>query len=231
MSLTQKLSPLALATSLAIAGMSAPMVASATGELTGNLGVFSNYVWRGATQTNGDSAIQGGLDFAAGSFYAGTWVSNTAYGSPETDFYAGIAGETGGGIGWDVGIIRYAYLQADNLDWTELYISGSVGGFSLALNHSTDAIATGEDGTYISADYGFTVGEDAEIGLHIGNYSFDNAGGLEDYTDYAISLSKGPFSIMLSDTNLSTTEAANNNFENDADPTITVSYEIWSGNI
>ncbi|MFT4591911.1 MAG: hypothetical protein ACI80M_001232, partial [Gammaproteobacteria bacterium] len=45
-------------------------------ELTGNAGLVSNYVFRGADASNGKAAAQGGLDLSAGMFYAGTWLSS-----------------------------------------------------------------------------------------------------------------------------------------------------------
>ncbi|MDG2155093.1 MAG: TorF family putative porin, partial [Gammaproteobacteria bacterium] len=45
-------------------------------EVTGNAGLVSNYVFRGADASNGKAAAQGGLDLSAGMFYAGTWLSS-----------------------------------------------------------------------------------------------------------------------------------------------------------
>lgn len=56
--------------------------------VTANVGVVSQYVFRGLTQTNGKPAIQGGFDYAHSSgFYAGTWLSNISW---FTDQNAGI---------------------------------------------------------------------------------------------------------------------------------------------
>lgn len=47
---------------------------------TGNVGLVSQYIFRGLTQTNGDPAIQGGADYShASGFYAGTWLSNISW--------------------------------------------------------------------------------------------------------------------------------------------------------
>ena len=44
---------------------------------TANVGLFSEYVFRGLTQTNQKPAVQGGFDLAHKSgFYVGTWASN-----------------------------------------------------------------------------------------------------------------------------------------------------------
>src|SRR5215218_7692892 len=68
--------------------------------LTGNVGLFSQYIFRGLTQTDREPALQGGFDYAHSSgFYAGTWASNISWlrdagayrsgGSLEWDFYGG----------------------------------------------------------------------------------------------------------------------------------------------
>ncbi len=57
-------------------------------SLSGNIGVVSQYVFRGLSQTNGKPAAQGGLDYAQSSgFYAGTWLSNISW---FTDQNAGV---------------------------------------------------------------------------------------------------------------------------------------------
>ncbi len=79
------------------------------GPFTGNLGLYSQYVFRGISQTNEKPAVQGGFDLGHKSgFYAGTWASNVSwiadgYFSPpnpppapsasmEWDFYGGYKG-------------------------------------------------------------------------------------------------------------------------------------------
>ena len=63
--------------------------------LTGNAGLFSDYRFRGFTQTGYKPAFQGGLDLSHSSgFYIGNWNSNVEQGlyrgaSLEMDFYGG----------------------------------------------------------------------------------------------------------------------------------------------
>ena len=99
---------------------------------TGNVGLFSQYIFRGLTQTNKDPALQGGFDYAHSSgFYAGTWASNISWlkenasvnvpgvgvvtggtygqgGSLEWDFYGGYKG-TVGDFSYDLGTLYYWY--------------------------------------------------------------------------------------------------------------------------
>jgi uncharacterized protein (TIGR02001 family) len=85
-----------------------------------NLGLYSQYVFRGLTQTAYKPAIQGGVDYSHSSgFYLGTWASNISWledsqnfesSSLEWDIYGGYRntfGETG--IGYDVGLLNYVY--------------------------------------------------------------------------------------------------------------------------
>lgn len=93
-------------------------------SITGNVGLFSQYIFRGLTQTNGDPAIQGGFDYSHSSgLYVGTWASNISWltdsqsvtgytsSSLEWDFYGGFRNSFGpnGDFGYDVGLLYYWY--------------------------------------------------------------------------------------------------------------------------
>lgn len=92
---------------------------SALAELSGNVGVVSEYLFRGFSQGSG-AAVQGGLDYSSESgFYVGTWGSTIGYagspGSTEVDFYAGFGGEAGS-VSYDLGAIYYWYSEEDEND-------------------------------------------------------------------------------------------------------------------
>jgi uncharacterized protein (TIGR02001 family) len=89
---------------------------------TSNVGVFSQYIFRGLTQTNRHAALQGGIDLSHSSgLYAGVWASNISWltdanpqwytsGSIETDLYAGFRKEIAStGITADLGVLQYYY--------------------------------------------------------------------------------------------------------------------------
>src|SRR3954469_18200259 len=47
---------------------------------TGNVGIYSQYVFRGVSQTNEKPALQGGFDLGHKSgLYVGTWLSNISW--------------------------------------------------------------------------------------------------------------------------------------------------------
>ena len=87
--------------------------------LTANLGLYSQYVFRGLTQSREEPAIQGGADYShASGFYAGTWLSNVSWfsdtnagnsNSLEWDLYGGFRKSWDNGFSGDVGYLRYEY--------------------------------------------------------------------------------------------------------------------------
>lgn len=97
-------------------------------SFSANVGLFSQYVFRGLAQTNEEPAIQGGFDYAYAAsqlplpvtFYVGTWGSNISWlqdanlysggGSLELDIYGGVKGNFGKtDFTWDVGYLYYWY--------------------------------------------------------------------------------------------------------------------------
>ena len=98
-----------------------------------NVGLYSQYIFRGMTQTDRKPALQGGVDLTHSSgFYLGAWGSNISwltdpYGNPkpaesetfyksggnlEIDLYGGYRhtfDSVGSGLGIDLGVLQYWY--------------------------------------------------------------------------------------------------------------------------
>ena len=118
-----KFSPLKIAASLAILATSASFAQTKAPEpdytLSYNVGVVSDYRFRGISQTSFKPALQLGVDFAHKSgFYLGAFGSNVDWvkefngatkGSYEIDLYGGYKGSITKDIGFDVGLITYLY--------------------------------------------------------------------------------------------------------------------------
>jgi uncharacterized protein (TIGR02001 family) len=150
--------------------------------ITANVGLFSNYIFRGISQTGGKPAIQGGFDYAhASGFYAGTWASNVSWledfgaytrSSMEWDFYGGYKANFGDSdFFYDVGTLYYYYPGNRNpgivsANTWEIY--GAIGWkwasakFSYNLDNYFGATPNGKDtdGTwYIDLSAAYPVGE------------------------------------------------------------------------
>jgi uncharacterized protein (TIGR02001 family) len=184
---------------------------SALAELSGNVGVTSQYLFRGLAQSDG-AAVQGGLDYSSESgFYVGTWASTINFGGTpnlgdggstgaEVDFYVGFSGEAGG-VGYDIGAIYYWYSEEDELDnpdtsynTIEIYGSLSFGMLTLGGYYAPDTYFGVDESAYgvnlaFSAPVSDKLSFDAFIGHNggKGNEAFTPDG--DTYLDYSIGLS------------------------------------------
>jgi uncharacterized protein (TIGR02001 family) len=134
-------------------------------EVTGNAGFVTDYIWRGADQSNGKAVAQGGLDMTAGLFYLGTWASQVEYididaapgevdstSGMEIDFYTGIAGEIAEDFNYSAGVLLMTYTDNVSPDYLEATLGA--GWKWISLNYSYGALdRAAEDGG--SIDYQF----------------------------------------------------------------------------
>lgn len=122
--------------------------------LTANVGLFSDYRFRGITQTKSRPAIQGGFDYSHSSgFYLGNWNSNVDEsagfpdGNLEMDFYGGFK-PTFGDFALDIGGIAYFYpgsnvlpsgkSKTEMVTNKELYLGASWKFISAKVYYSVD---------------------------------------------------------------------------------------------
>ena len=156
---------LVLASSAAVAQTAAPAAPEPASTLSFNVGVVTDYRYRGISQSSRNPAVQIGADYAHKSgFYIGAWHSTiqwitdnsmvaratTVKGAGELDIYGGYKGEIAKGLGFDVGMLRYEYLGNtledtggkkygiyDNANTTEVYGALSYGMFTAKYSFST----------------------------------------------------------------------------------------------
>lgn len=142
--------------------------------ISANVGVFSDYRFRGITQTDTKPAIQGGFDYSHSSgFYAGNWNSSLAAGT-ELDFYVGYSTEVGG-VGIDVGSLYYYYPNATALNTNEVYLGLSYGPLSFKTSYATTDyfdIASSKGHLYYNLSGSFPLNDkislDVAAGYHAG---------------------------------------------------------------
>jgi len=175
---------LAIVTLPSLAQTAAP-AAAPDWTLTGNLGIFSDYRFRGISQTNKKPAIQGGIDFAMkNGIYLGNWNSNIdanqySGANIEMDFYGGWKA-TFGDFGLDLGGIYYYYPGSGNqdkypgsykVDNFELYIGGSWGPLTAKYSYAvTDFFgAPNSDGSwYLNVAGNFDLGNGFGVNAAVG---------------------------------------------------------------
>jgi uncharacterized protein (TIGR02001 family) len=214
MNLKSKLLLALLATSSAAFAQTAP--AAETPEVTYNVGVVSQYRYRGLAQTKGDAALQGGVDYAnANGFYLGTWASTIKWikdaaattgetkGAVELDLYGGYKFEAAG-LGFDVGYLRYQYVGNSlknstssagpyvNANTDEVYGAATYGVTTLKYSYATSDLFgyTNSNGsTYWDLSATFDVGNGYTFVPHAGRQEVKNHA-VNSYTDVALTLNK-----------------------------------------
>jgi len=226
----------ALAVSTAFAGgdivpvepvVEAPVVEESALEISANMALTSNYVWRGMTQTSNGPAIQGGIDLGYKGFYLGTWGSNVEYddlspASMEADFYAGYAGEIGG-FGYDIGYIYYAYPNdTDALNFDEAYLGlsydfgvvGINGKYSFAMDSEVDT----DDYWEVGASAGLPM--DMTLSAGYGDWDADIG------SNWIVSLAKtfGKFEVSLAYAEFDADDASGLSDEDHVIATISTSF-------
>lgn len=199
------------ASNVAIAEEAAPAVESPH-SFSYNLGLYSQYIFRGLTQTAEEAALQGGVDYSHSSgFYAGAWASNVSWledagayenSSLEVDVYGGYAAEIGEtGIAYNVGLLQYLYPGSTNsgfksAETTEIYGSLGygwvVGKVSVVVSDGAFGLDDADGTTYSELNatiplpwYGLVAS------AHVGYQNFTGSGNSTfDYTDWKLGLTK-----------------------------------------
>lgn len=201
---------LALCASSAMAQTPAatPLADEPTYTITGNAGLFSDYRFRGFSQTNMRPALQGGIDFAHNSgFYLGNWNSNVASelysgGNLEMDFYGGYKFKTGD-FSWDVGALYYYYPGSNfnggnKIDNTEIYGAAGWGPFTLKYSHGVSnffGTPDSKNNFYLDLASVFDLGNGWGANAHIGYQKLKNSvkadgSSISGYVDYKVGVTK-----------------------------------------
>ena len=179
----------------AVAAATMSFATAASAEVTFNVGVATDYIFRGIDQTGfgTEGQVFGGVDFTGGpNLYAGAWVSNTGPDSEngvEYDLYAGWR-PSAGPVSLDLGAIYYGYNDGETgavsddfntLEW-KAAASLAVGPATVgaAAFYSNDWLGSDEDALYYEANVSFPLKEKVILTAAIGKTDSDYGAGTVD---------------------------------------------------
>lgn len=136
---------------VAAAALAASTLVSGTAMAgaSANIGMVSDYIFRGIDQGSGATA-SGGLDYEMSGAYVGVWTADVSDGI-EYDLYAGYAGEVSG-FSYDIGYYTYNYTN-DAFDdtYAEGLLTVGYGPISASYAVGTyDTKPTSQDYTFAS---------------------------------------------------------------------------------
>lgn len=173
-------------------------------DVTGNVTLATEYIFRGVTQTDHGPAIQGGFDVAAGSFYASTWASNVEFGdgtNMELDFIAGFT-PSAGGFDFDFGGIFYAYPGSPDAGGEQDFFEAFAGvgrsygdfGWDAKLSWSPDFYLESGTAWYTEFGVSYQLAENFAIDARAAMTRYDDFPGA-DYEDYQIGATTSHFGV------------------------------------
>ena len=173
-----------------------------------NVGVVSDYRYRGISQSRLKPALQGGADYSnSNGLYLGTWLSTIKWtkdaqggGDVEWDLYGGYKGEISKTVSYDVGGLYYFYPSNKlgnvaglvNANTFEIYGAVTFGPvtakYSNALTNTFGNVNSKNSG-YLDLSASFDLGSGFSLVPHIGHQEIKGTTGLS-YTDYSLTLGK-----------------------------------------
>lgn len=190
-----KFALLGAAASLAMGGSA--MAQDSSVDVSFNLGVASDYVFRGVSQTDEGPQVFGGADVTSGIFYAGVWATNVDFldsTDAEVDLYAGVR-PTAGPFSLDFGAIYYGYVDepsgADYAYWEfKAAASAPIGQATVgaALYYSPDFTgAAADEALYYEINAAMPLSDKASLSGAIGRQEVEISGfGDSDYTTWNV---------------------------------------------
>ena len=159
-----------------------------------NVGVVSDYRYRGISQSRLQPALQGGVDYADKSgFYVGAWGSTIKWikdtgtlnsssdvkGPVEIDLYGGYKGAVGD-VAYDVGFLRYEYAGNNlsklspnyvNANTNEVYGAVTYGLFTAKYSHAISNLfgnVDSKNSSYLDLSANLDLGDGYTLTPHIG---------------------------------------------------------------
>jgi len=196
-------------------------LSTAKAELEFNVGVFSDYILYGLSESNNNAVVQGGVDYGHESgFYLGTWWSTLGDGAgQEVDLYAGYefaAGE----LDIDLGYVYYYYPGLDDADFGDLVATVSYGPIYGSLNYS---IHSEDDSAVPDGSYFLAIGAETEIMPELslaGELGYGDVDDGDDWIFWSLGLTK---SAGMGDISLTYAQTDDSDL---GDPLFVVGYSV-----
>lgn len=170
----------------AVLGISGPVAADI--DIGGQLGVATDYMFRGVSQTMSGAALQGELGIEADNGLFGyVWVSNVDFtdsvaeddgASVEVDLHAGYAHDINDNLAVSVGASVYVFPGTKpgfDYDYEEFHGALSINDrHKLAIAYSDNVFGSGSTGIFYAGSTGFDLSTQLDLGIELGHYDLED---------------------------------------------------------
>ena len=173
-------------------------------DLSFNIGIASDYRYRGISQSRLDPALQGGIDYINNptGLYLGTWMSTIKWikdaggdASVEWDVYGGKRGNFTDLLSYDVGVLAYIYPSnglSPSANTNEIYGQLGIGPAYIKISDSFGNLFGVPDSSHsVYADIGanIDIGSGFTVNLHAGHQTVAHNSTLS-YSDWKLGITK-----------------------------------------
>ena len=155
--------------------------------------LVSDYVFRGASQSNEDPTVQAGVDYLHPSgVFAGVFAARTEFpgnsfgsnpGSIEVDAYLGYSHAAARDWSWDVAALRYDFPDSTGFDYSYDELAANLhfrDVLRLGATVSDDAGASNASGWTAEVELRQPLGDHFQLSGSLGHYEFERT----DWSDY-----------------------------------------------
>ena len=186
--------------------LSAPFVAQAEEEspIAWEVTGVSDYVFRGASQTDEKPTLQGDFSYTTSAgLYAGVWASGVDFGDEKSDLelnpYIGWNTDLSETVNFDAMLVRYVYPDAGSNNYNELVTTTTFAEtYSATVAYSNNVWNTDTDGWYLAVGGEWALPQEFSLNAGVGDNTFKEDVA-EDYVDWTVGVSRafGPATVGL----------------------------------
>lgn len=183
-----------------VALLSTPLVAAAEEDaqapVSWEIGAVSDYLFRGASQTDEKPTVQAGLTWNTPvDIYVGTWASGVDFGDDsadiEVDYFVGYGFDLGDKVNLDVMLNRYTYPGAGELAYNELVTTTTIDEtWKVNVSYTNDVWNSDTTGWYYGVGGEWGLPNDFSLSANVGRSVFNDSDVASDYTDWNIGIGR-----------------------------------------
>ena len=187
---------------LAFLLLSAPFTASAgdgnasASSIRWEAGAVSDYLFRGASQTDEKATLQGSLTWTSASgLYVGSFASGVDFGEDgpdiEVDYFVGYGFDASGKVNIDIVLNRYTYPGASEMAYNELVTTTTLDEtWKLNVSYTNDVWGSDTTGWYYGVGGEWGLPNDFSLSANVGRSVFNDSAVAQDYTDWGVGVSR-----------------------------------------